>query len=100
MIQIDDKLISEELFSEEFVCNLSKCKGECCVEGDAGAPLDKSETKILEDIFSYANQLGQRAGAGAVYLNVFHSDINEFLDSKKINVDEKIRIKSLQHEVS
>ena len=51
MIQIDDKLISEELFSEEFVCNLSKCKGECCVEGDAGAPLDKSETKILEDIY-------------------------------------------------
>ena len=51
--------------------------------------------KILEDIFSYANQLGQRAGAGAVYLNVFHSDINEFLDCKKINVDEKIRIKSL-----
>ncbi len=51
--------------------------------------------KILEDIFSYANQLGQRAGAGAVYLNVFHADINEFLDSKKINVDEKIRIKTL-----
>ena len=51
--------------------------------------------KILEDIFSYANQLGARAGAGAVYLNVFHSDIMEFLDSKKINVDEKIRIKSL-----
>lgn len=51
--------------------------------------------KILEDIFSYANQLGQRPGAGAVYLNVFHSDIMEFLDCKKINVDEKIRIKSL-----
>lgn len=51
--------------------------------------------KILEDIFSYANQLGARAGAGAVYLNIFHSDIMEFLDSKKINVDEKIRIKSL-----
>lgn len=51
--------------------------------------------KILEDIFTYANQLGARAGAGAVYLNVFHSDIMEFLDSKKINVDEKIRIKSL-----
>lgn len=51
--------------------------------------------KILEDVFSYANQLGQRAGAGAVYLNIFHYDIEEFLDSKKINVDEKIRIKSL-----
>lgn len=51
--------------------------------------------KILEDTFSYANQLGQRAGAGAVYLNIFHTDIEEFLDCKKINVDEKVRIKSL-----
>lgn len=51
MIQIDDKLISEDIFSEEFVCNLSKCKGACCVEGDVGAPLDKAETKILEGIF-------------------------------------------------
>ena len=51
MIQIDDKLISEELFSEEFVCNLAKCKGICCVEGDAGAPLDEDETKILDEIY-------------------------------------------------
>ncbi|EOR96364.1 Ribonucleotide reductase of class Ib (aerobic), alpha subunit [Arcticibacter svalbardensis MN12-7] len=51
--------------------------------------------KILEDTFSYANQLGQRPGAGAVYLNIFHTDIEEFLDCKKINVDEKVRIKSL-----
>ncbi len=51
MIQIEDKLISEEVFSEEFVCNLSKCKGACCVEGDIGAPLDKAEAKILEDIY-------------------------------------------------
>ena len=51
MIQIDDKLISEELFSEEFVCNPAKCKGICCVEGDAGAPLDEDETKILDEIY-------------------------------------------------
>ena len=51
MIQIDDKLISEELFSEEFVCNLAKCKGICCVEGDAGAPLDEDETHILDEIY-------------------------------------------------
>jgi len=51
MIQIDDKLISEDIFSEEFVCNLSKCKGACCVDGDTGAPLDKSELSILEEIF-------------------------------------------------
>jgi len=51
MIQIDDKLISEDLFSEEFVCNLAKCKGICCVEGDAGAPLNEDETKILDEIY-------------------------------------------------
>ena len=43
MILIEDKLISEEIFSEEFVCNLSKCKGACCVEGDVGAPLENKE---------------------------------------------------------
>lgn len=51
MIQIDNKLISEDIFSEEFVCNLSKCKGACCVEGDVGAPLEREETKILEKIY-------------------------------------------------
>lgn len=51
--------------------------------------------KILEDSFSYANQLGQRQGAGAVYLNVHHPDIMLFLDTKRENSDEKIRIKSL-----
>ncbi len=52
MIQIDNKLISEDLFSEKFVCDLTKCKGICCVEGDAGAPLDKDETKILDEIYT------------------------------------------------
>lgn len=51
--------------------------------------------KLLEDSFSYANQLGQRKGAGAVYLNIFHWDLIEFLDTKKINADEKSRIQSL-----
>ncbi|MBE4704099.1 class 1b ribonucleoside-diphosphate reductase subunit alpha [Spiroplasma platyhelix] len=51
--------------------------------------------KILEDSFSYANQLGQRQGAGAVYLNAHHPDIMSFLDTKRENADEKIRIKSL-----
>ncbi|WP_316752491.1 class 1b ribonucleoside-diphosphate reductase subunit alpha [Pedobacter gandavensis] len=77
--------------------NISKvrARGESIkdVEGRAGGVLPIM--KILEDTFSYANQLGQRPGAGAVYLNIFHTDIEEFLDCKKINVDEKVRIKSL-----
>ncbi|PPJ44711.1 ribonucleotide-diphosphate reductase subunit alpha, partial [Rhizobium sp. KAs_5_22] len=51
--------------------------------------------KLLEDSFSYANQLGQRQGAGAVYLSAHHPEILTFLDTKRENADEKIRIKSL-----
>lgn len=51
--------------------------------------------KLLEDGFSYANQLGARQGAGAVYLNAHHPDIMRFLDTKRENADEKIRIKTL-----
>ncbi|MDD2868500.1 class 1b ribonucleoside-diphosphate reductase subunit alpha [Neomegalonema sp.] len=51
--------------------------------------------KLLEDSFSYANQLGARQGAGAVYLNVHHPDILRFLDTKRENADEKVRIKTL-----
>lgn len=51
--------------------------------------------KLLEDSFSYSNQLGQRQGAGAVYLSVFHPDVVSFLATKKENADEKVRVKTL-----
>ena len=51
MFQIDKTLISEELISKSFVCNLSACKGACCIEGQAGAPLEEEEIKILENDF-------------------------------------------------
>lgn len=69
-----------------------------------GAPIKKIEgqssgvipvMKMLEDAFSYANQLGARQGAGAVYLNAHHPDIMKFLDTKRENADEKTRIKTL-----
>ncbi|MBN4925898.1 class 1b ribonucleoside-diphosphate reductase subunit alpha [Hoyosella rhizosphaerae] len=69
-----------------------------------GAPIKKIENqssgvipvmKLLEDSFSYANQLGARQGAGAVYLHAHHPDIFRFLDTKRENADEKIRIKTL-----
>lgn len=77
--------------------NISKirARGEAIKGIDGRASGVIPVMKILEDVFSYANQLGQRPGAGAVYLNIFHWDIEEFLDSKKINIDEKIRIKTL-----
>ncbi|MCG5434344.1 class 1b ribonucleoside-diphosphate reductase subunit alpha [Mycobacterium sp. MYCO198283] len=69
-----------------------------------GAPIKNIENqssgvipimKLLEDSFSYANQLGARQGAGAVYLHAHHPDIHRFLDTKRENADEKIRIKTL-----
>ena len=51
--------------------------------------------KLFEDSFSYSNQMGTRAGAGAMYLNIFHKDIVRFLSTKKENADEKIRVKTL-----
>ncbi|MFT9393500.1 class 1b ribonucleoside-diphosphate reductase subunit alpha, partial [Bifidobacterium sp.] len=71
---------------------------------ELGAPIKHIENqssgvipvmKLLEDSFSYANQLGARQGAGAVYLSAHHPDILRFLDTKRENADEKIRIKSL-----
>ncbi|WP_029590939.1 class 1b ribonucleoside-diphosphate reductase subunit alpha [Franconibacter pulveris] len=71
---------------------------------EAGAPIKRIENqssgvipvmKMLEDAFSYANQLGARQGAGAVYLNAHHPDILRFLDTRRENADEKIRIKTL-----
>ena len=49
MIAIDNKLVSDELVEEQFVCDLIKCKGGCCVDGDAGAPLDESEKEKIEE---------------------------------------------------
>ncbi len=48
MIIIDNILISDDIITEEFICNLSKCKGGCCVDGDAGAPLNKDELKQIK----------------------------------------------------
>lgn len=51
MIQIDDTIISEDVLDYDFVCNLTACKGACCIEGDAGAPVDEDELPIMEAIF-------------------------------------------------
>ncbi|QTY26387.1 DUF3109 family protein [Flavobacterium sp. CS20] len=51
MFQIQDTLVSEEILDEDFTCNLSACKGECCVAGDAGAPIENHEKETLEKIY-------------------------------------------------
>lgn len=52
MILIEDKIVSDEIIEQHFVCNLTACKGACCVEGEQGAPLEKAEATILEEIYS------------------------------------------------
>ena len=66
MIQIDDTLISKEIISEEFVCNISRCKGQCCVSGSAGAPLEKDEIKILEKLYSKISPFLSTKGKTAI----------------------------------
>src|SRR5699024_8263811 len=77
--------------------NLSKlrARGEAIkgIEGVAKGVLPVA--KALEGGFGYADQLGQRPGAGAVYLNIFHYDLPEFLDTKKVNADEDIRLATI-----
>ncbi len=51
MVVIDNKLVSNEIFEEQFVCDLNKCKGGCCVDGDAGAPLTKAELDNLNEVY-------------------------------------------------
>jgi hypothetical protein len=62
MIQIDDKLVSLDVIEEAFVCDLNACKGACCVEGDAGAPLTEEEVGILKEEYpqfkSYLREVG------------------------------------------
>ena len=78
-------------------CSVSKLRGR----GEAIKGVDGASSgvvpvmKLMEDTFSYVNQLGQRAGAGVAYLNIFHWDIEEFLSTKKISGDEKSRLQTL-----
>lgn len=65
MIIHEKTIVSEEIFEENFICDLGKCKGECCVQGDSGAPLEDEELGILDDIYEdvkpYITPQGQKA---------------------------------------
>ncbi|MCY9329949.1 class 1b ribonucleoside-diphosphate reductase subunit alpha [Bacillus haynesii] len=77
--------------------NLSKirAKGESIKGVDNSTKGVVGVMKLLDNAFRYADQMGQRQGAGAAYLNVFHADIDAFLDTKKISADEDVRVKTL-----
>lgn len=66
VIEIDDTLVSGEIISEAFVCDLQKCKGACCVQGDSGAPLEKKELTILKNNIEKIKPFLTKKGLNAI----------------------------------
>lgn len=66
MFQLGKTIVSEDIIENDFVCNLSACKGACCIDGDAGAPLEEDETKILEDIYPKVKPFLRKEGIASI----------------------------------
>ncbi len=66
MFQLGKTILSEEILEQDFVCNLSACKGACCVDGEAGAPLEDRETQILIDIYQDVKPFLREEGRAAI----------------------------------
>jgi hypothetical protein len=69
MIELGKTIVSEDILEKEFVCNLSACKGACCVEGDSGAPLEQSEVDILADIYENVKPFLREEGVASIREN-------------------------------
>ena len=89
IIEVGDKIVSSEIFSKEFVCDLNVCKGACCVEGDEGAPLTAMETRILdteyENIKPFLRDVGIKAieENGAYYHDQFGEAVTQLVNEKE-----------------
>ncbi len=66
MFQVKQAIVSDEIIEKDFVCNLTACKGQCCIDGDAGAPLDKEETAILEAIYPLVKPYLRKEGIESI----------------------------------
>ncbi|MEM9053329.1 MAG: DUF3109 family protein [Bacteroidota bacterium] len=89
MIQVDNTLLSEDLFSERFLCDLTACKGACCIEGDSGAPLEPEEVGILEDALEAVKPYMRREGIDRVEeVGVFTVDIDGEYVTPLVNGEE------------
>ena len=66
MFQLGKTIVSEDIIEKDFICNLSACKGACCVDGDAGAPLDKEEAEILKYIYPRVKPFLRKEGRKAI----------------------------------
>ncbi|GAA0873747.1 DUF3109 family protein [Wandonia haliotis] len=98
IFEIEDKLVASELFERKFVCDLNACKGACCVEGDAGAPVTEEEVKIiekhLEEIKPYMRPEGIAAveESGVSYPDDFNEPVTTLVNGKEcafVYFDEK-----------
>ena len=86
MIEIDNKIISREVFDKKFVCDLASCKGACCVEGDSGAPLLESEIEELEKIHPIVEKYLTKEGKDVIKkVGVFVIDEDGDLTTPLIN---------------
>lgn len=66
MFQLGKTIVSEAIIEKDFVCNLSACKGACCIDGDAGAPLDKEEVEILKEVYPKVKPFLRPEGIDAI----------------------------------
>jgi len=66
MFQLGKTIVSEDIIEKDFVCNLSACKGKCCIDGEAGAPLEEEELKILMDIYPKVKPFLREEGVAAI----------------------------------
>ncbi len=89
MLQIDDTIVSLDLFDKYFVCDLAKCKGACCIEGDAGAPLEQKEIKKIEEILPIIwNDLSKKSKKvikkqGVYYMDEDQEFVTSIVDGKE-----------------
>ena len=66
MFQLGKTIVSEDILEKEFVCNLAACKGQCCIDGEAGAPLEEEELRILLDIYPRVKPFLRKEGIAAI----------------------------------
>ena len=86
MFQIDQTIVSEEVIQKDFVCNLSACKGECCVAGEAGAPLEPNEVAILKAIYPKVKPFLREEGIAAIEAQGTHIETDlEELETPLVN---------------
>jgi hypothetical protein len=72
MVQIYNTLVSLDVFEKQFVCDLSACKGACCIEGESGAPLEESELNALETLYPQIEPYLTPEGKDAITQNGFY----------------------------